>query len=91
MLGISQLTANLTDLLVERIQISLPFIKWELQSQLQLAEKDVEVLGQGLPFKQSDQCNLLVKLMSAYCSVMRQSVFTEFRAGVNWFSGFAEA
>jgi interferon-induced GTP-binding protein Mx len=73
LLGVAQLTQSLTALLVERIQISLPFIKWELQTQLELAEKEVAPLVEDFPSSQAEQRNLVMKLMSAYCSVIRQS------------------
>lgn len=73
LLGVTQLTHQLTNLLVERIQISLPFIKWELQDQLELAEKEVAPLVEDFPSTQGEQRNMVMKLMSAYCSVIRQS------------------
>ena len=72
-LGVDRLTSSLTNLLVGRIQESLPSIKWELQAQLELAQQQVAELGQGLPASQAEKSNLLMKLMSRYCRVLRQS------------------
>ncbi len=72
-LGVAQLIANLTVLLVERIQTSLPFIKWELQSQLLLAERALQPLGRGPPVTAPERRNRLMKLISCYCNVLRQS------------------
>ena len=72
-LGIPQLTTSLTSLLVERIQISLPFIKWELQAQIEATERELAPLNSGLPETDAGRSNHLMQLMSLYCSVLRQS------------------
>jgi interferon-induced GTP-binding protein Mx1 len=72
-LGISRLTHVLTNLLVDRIQISLPFIKYELQAQADIVNRDLIPLGSSVPLSLAGQRNKLMKIMSVYCSVMRQS------------------
>lgn len=73
-LGVAQLTTSLTTLLVDRIHISLPFIKWELQAQLEMAERDAAPLGASIHDEPlAAQSNRLMQLMSSYCSVLRQS------------------
>jgi interferon-induced GTP-binding protein Mx1 len=73
-LGVAHLTSSLTALLVDRIQISLPFIKWELQAQLEKAERDAAPLGTSIHDEPlATQSNRLMQLMSTYCSVLRQS------------------
>mmetsp|Transcript_26171 Transcript_26171/g.30995 ORF Transcript_26171/g.30995 Transcript_26171/m.30995 type:complete len:678 (+) Transcript_26171:20-2053(+) len=72
-LGVAKLTNVLTTLLVDRIQISLPFIKYELQAQLDIVTRDLMPLGGSIPLSLAGQRNKLMKIMSVYCSVMRQS------------------
>jgi interferon-induced GTP-binding protein Mx len=72
-LGVARLTNMLTTLLVDRIQISLPYIKYELQAQLEIVERDLLPLGSSVPLSLAGQRNKLMKIMSVYCSVMRQS------------------
>ena len=72
-LGVGQLTKRLTKLLVERIQIALPMIKWELQQQVEQSIMEVKAIGKGAPTTFPEQRNLLMRVASRYCGIMRQS------------------
>lgn len=72
-LGVQKLTERLTKLLVERIQIAMPMIKWELQSQLEISVMEVKAIGKGAPTTSAEQRNKLMRVASRYCGIMRQS------------------
>lgn len=73
LLGVGQLTKRLTTLLVGRIQLALPLIKWELQSELERVQRIVEPLGTGGPVDLNEQRHRLMRVISDYCSLIRQS------------------
>lgn len=72
-LGTQNLTKRLTTLLVERIQIALPALKWELQNLNEQAEEEIKPLGNARPRTLKEQQRLLMHVVSDFCSLMRQS------------------
>jgi interferon-induced GTP-binding protein Mx1 len=73
LLGIGNLTQRLTDLLVARIRTALPSIKWELQNQLTLTEKELRPMLKGIPSDEVECHSRLMRVVSDYCRLLRQS------------------
>jgi len=71
--GVENLTKRLTTVLVQRIQASLPAIKWELQSSLEKTIRELKPLGQSVPSSLGGKRTALMKLMSDYAMFMRQT------------------
>jgi len=71
--GTHRLTSKLTALLVQRIKLSLPAIKWELESQLTETRKSLVPLGLKSPTSPTAAHSLLVKIASEYSCTLRQS------------------
>ncbi len=72
-MGVSNLTQRLTNLLVSHIEQALPSIKWELQSQLTQADKELKPMLKGVPLNTAECHASLMHMVSDYCRLLRQS------------------
>jgi interferon-induced GTP-binding protein Mx1 len=79
MLGVSSLTDRCVQLLVRRIRISLPFIKWELQEHLASVEKDLRPFASRIPRTYPDQLRSLMQIVAEFSRLLRASIAGEYR------------
>eukprot|EP00903_Cladosiphon_okamuranus_P010659 g10077.t1 len=80
--GVPNLTRRLTDLLVGRIKAALPSIKWEIQSQLVKADAELKPMVKGVPQNAAECHTSLMKIVSDYCRLLRQSARGYYRDDV---------
>ncbi|CAM9199600.1 unnamed protein product, partial [Discosporangium mesarthrocarpum] len=73
MFGVPNLTKRLTDLLVGRIKAALPSIKWEIQTQVVQTDKLLKPMVKGVPHTAAECHTSLMKIVSDYCRLLRQS------------------
>ncbi len=72
-MGVSNLTQRLTNLLVSHIEQALPTIKWELQSQLTQTDKELKPMLKGVPLNTAECHASLMRMVSDYCRLLRES------------------
>eukprot|EP00752_Nemacystus_decipiens_P002787 g2603.t1 len=80
--GVPNLTRRLTELLVGRIKAALPNIKWEIQSQLVKADAELKPMVKGVPQNAAECHTSLMKIVSDYCRLLRQSARGYYRDDV---------
>ncbi|CAN0064868.1 unnamed protein product, partial [Ectocarpus fasciculatus] len=80
--GVPNLTRRLTDLLVGRIKAALPNIKWEIQTQLVKADAELKPMLKGVPHTTAECHTTLMKIVSDYCRLLRQSARGYYRDDV---------
>lgn len=73
------LTKRLTFLLVDHIKMSLPQITREVRELLTKHKEELNNLGEQLPSNNNELHSLIVKKLSLYCTVLRQSSRGEYR------------
>jgi len=80
LLGVPALTQRLTDLLVTRIQATLPGLKFDLEHMLEDTQKQLRPLGTaGAPTTPAEKTHVLVQLVSEYCQLVRHSMRGDYR------------
>lgn len=73
-LGVASLTKRLSTLLVDRIKVALPSIKYELQSQRDAAAAEYERLGgNAAAVDANDMRAEIVRVVAEYTTLLRQS------------------
>jgi len=77
--GTKCLIPKLSKLLVNRIKLALPAIKWELEVQLAGTQRDLLPLGLLAPTSRPAAERLLVRIAADYCRLLRQSARGAYR------------